>query len=295
MLRRILVVFMSLSLCWTAIACGSTTTVNQPQQTFKNNVASVPNSISDGKYPIQQATYDDATGEYSLMLLNTPSGTPPILQTANIQMARLSDEEIAQGEKSYLKVDNNQPVMYITEDFKIEYVHNVTETQTNPQTGRTETVVVRRESNFWTPFAGALAGQAIGSLLFRPQYYVPPVYQPGGVLTGYGGYGSSYSQAVDRYQDRYKAPPAAVKNRQTLRTTGSVRSTRTSDRLTKPRTGSNRATGSGVGSSTLRSSGKTRVKSSPRSSFGSSRGGFGSRSSGIRTRGFGSIGGFRRR
>ncbi len=294
MLRRILVVFMSLSLCWTAIACGSTT-VNQPQQTFKNNVASVPNSISDGKYPIQQATYDDATGEYSLMLLNTPSGTPPILQTANIQMARLSDEEIAQGEKSYLKVDNNQPVMYITEDFKIEYVHNVTETQTNPQTGRTETVVVRRESNFWTPFAGALAGQAIGSLLFRPQYYVPPVYQPGGVLTGYGGYGSSYSQAVDRYQDRYKAPPAAVKNRQTLRTTGSVRSTRTSDRLTKPRTGSNRATGSGVGSSTLRSSGKTRVKSSPRSSFGSSRGGFGSRSSGIRTRGFGSIGGFRRR
>ena len=295
MLRRILVVFMSLSLCWTAIACGSTTTVNQPQQTFKNNVASVPNSISDGKYPIQQATYDDATGEYSLMLLNTPPGTPPILQTANIQMARLSDEEIAEGEKSYLKVDNNQPVMYITEDFKIEYVHNVTETQTNPQTGRTETVVVRRESNFWTPFAGALAGQAIGSLLFRPQYYVPPVYQPGGVLTGYGGYGSSYSQAVDRYQDRYKAPPAAVKNRQTLRTTGSVRSTRTSDRLTKPRTGSNRATGSGVGSSTLRSSGKTRVKSSPRSSFGSSRGGFGSRSSGIRTRGFGSRGGFRRR
>ncbi len=294
MLRRILVVFMSLSLCWTAIACGSTT-VNQPQQEFKNNVASIPNSISDGKYPIQQATYDDATGEYSLMLLNTPPGTPPILRTANIQMARLSDEEIAQGEKSYLKVDNNQPVMYITEDFKIEYVHNVTETQTNPQTGQTETVVVRRESNFWTPFAGALAGQAIGSLLFRPQYYVPPVYQPGGVLTGYGGYGSSYSQAVDRYQERYNAPPAAVKNRQTLRTTGSVRSTRTSDRFTKPTTGSNRATGSGVGSSTLRSSGKTRAKSSPRSSFGSSRGGFGSRSSGIRTRGFGSRGGFRRR
>ena len=164
MLRRILVVFMSLSLCWTAIACGSTTAVNQAPQTFNNNVASVPDSISDGKYPIQQATYDDATGEYSLMLLNTPPGSPPILRTANIQMARLSDEEITQGEKSYLKVDNKEPVMYITEDFKIEYVHNVTETQTNPQTGQTETVVVRRESNFWTPFAGALAGQALGSL-----------------------------------------------------------------------------------------------------------------------------------
>ncbi len=288
MLRRILVIFMSLSLCWTTVGCGSTN-VNQPQQNFKNNVASVPNSISDGKYPIQQATYDDATGEYSLMLLNTPPGSPPVIRTANIQMARLSDEEIAEGEKSYLKVDNKEPVMYITEDFKIEYVHNVTETQTNPQTGQTETVVVRRESNFWTPFAGALAGQALGSLLFRPQYYVPPMYQPGGVLTGYGGYGSNYSQAVNRYQDRYNAPPAAVKNRQTLRSAGNVRNSRTSNKFNKPRTGNSRATGSGVGSSTLRGSGKTRTK--PRSGFGSSRG------SGIqRTPSFGSRrGGFRRR
>ncbi|HHP7230124.1 MAG TPA: hypothetical protein ACFCUY_04615 [Xenococcaceae cyanobacterium] len=289
MLRRLLVVFMSLSLCWTAIACGATT-VSQPQQSFNNNVASAPTSISDGKYPIQQATYDDATGEYSLMLLNTPPGNPPVLQTANLQMARLSDAEIAEGEKTYLKVDNNQPVMYLTEDFKIEYVHNVTETQTDPQTGQPQTVVVRRESNFWSPFAGALAGQALGSLLFRPQYYVPPVYQSGGILTGYGGYGSSYSQAVDRYQTRYKTPPAAVKNRQILRTTGSIRNTSTSSKFTKPRTNNNRSTGSGVGSNTLNSSGQTRTKSSPRSSFGSSRKSFGSRS-----RSFGGSRGFRRR
>ena len=110
-------------------------------------------------------------------------------------------------------------------------------------------------------------------------------------MTGYGGYGNSYSQAVDRYQERYNAPPAAVKNRQTLRTTGSLRNTRTSDRFTKPRTGNSRATGSGVGSSTLNSSGKTRTKSNPRSGFGSSRG------SGIRSRSsFRSPrGGFRRR
>lgn len=288
MLRRILVVFMSLSLCWTTVACGSTT-VSQPQQEFKNNVAAIPNSISDGKYPIQQATYDDANGEYSLMLLNTPPGTPPVLRTDNIQMARLSDEEIAEGEKSYLKVEDKQPVMYITEDFKIEYVHNVTETQTNPQTGQTETVVVRRESNFWTPFAGALAGQAIGSLLFAPRYYVPPMYQPGGFMTGYGGYGSSYSQAVSNYRDRNNAPPAAVKNRKTLRTTGSIRNVRNSNRLTKPRTGNTRATGSGVGSSTLRNSGKTRTKPSNSRGFGSSRG------ARQRTRSFGGSRGFRRR
>jgi len=66
-----------------------------------------------------------------------------------------------------LKVENGQPVLYLTEDFKIEYVHAVTETQTNPQTGQQETVVVRRRIT--SPLAGAvagnLAGQAIGSLL----------------------------------------------------------------------------------------------------------------------------------
>lgn len=275
MLRKILIVLMSFSLCWTTFACGSPT-ANQQQQTFNNNVASAPTSISDGKYPVQQATYNDASGEYSLMLLNTPPGSPPILQTANLQMARLTDEEINNGEKTYLQVDDGQPIMHLTEDFKIEYVHNVTETQTNPQTGQQETVIVRRESNFWTPFAGALAGQAIGSLLFTPQYYVPPVYQPGGFMTGYGGYGSSYSQAVDRYQDRYNQPPAAVKNRQTLRTTGSIRSntSKNSSSIRKPTSTNTRSTGSGFGSSTLRSSGSSKSRQIKRpSSFGS---GFGS-------------------
>ena len=147
MLRKFLIVLMSLSLCWTTVACGSPST-NQSQQTFNNNVASAPTSIADGKYPVQQATYDDVNGEYSLMLLNTPPGKPPILQTANLQMARLTDEEIADGGKTYLQVEDGQPVMHLTEDFKIEYVHNVTENQTNPQTGQQETVVVRRESTF---------------------------------------------------------------------------------------------------------------------------------------------------
>lgn len=279
MLRKILIVLMSLSLCWTTIACGSPTE-NKSQQTVNNNVSSAPTSIDDGKYPVQQATYNDANGEYSLMLLNTPPGKPPVLQTANLQMARLTDEEIAEGEKTYLEVEDGKPVMHLAEDFKIEYVHNVTETQTNPETGQKETVIVRRESNFWAPFAGALAGQAIGSLLFTPQYYVPPVYQPGGVLTGYGGYGSSYSQAVDRYQERYNTPPAAVQNRQTLRTTGSIRSNTASDSnsLRKPTSNNTRSTGSGFGSSTLGSSDSSKSRQINRpSSFGS---GFGSRSSG---------------
>ncbi|MGL6344123.1 MAG: hypothetical protein ACRC80_33880 [Waterburya sp.] len=272
MLRKIVILFMSLSLCWTTIGCAGSPTSTQSQPTFNNNTSTTstaPTPISDGRYPVQQATYDDVSGEYNVMLLNTPPGTPPVLQTAQLQMARISEEEAAKGEKTYLQVDNGKPVMYLTEDFRIEYVHNVTETRNDPQTGQPETVVVRRESNFWTPFAGALAGQAIGSLLFRPQYYVPPVYQPGVVMTGYGGYGTSYSQAVNRYQERYNAPPAAVRN-QRLRTTGSLRNASNKARSSFNRN-NNRATGSGVGSSTLRSSGKSGSKQFKRpSSFGSS-------------------------
>jgi len=242
---------------------------NQPSFNNNANVATAPISLSDGKYPVQQATYDDVSGEYSLMLLNTPPGSPPVLKTDKLQMARVSEEEAAQGEKAYLQIEDKQPVMYLSEDFKIEYVHNVTETRENPQTGQPQTVVVRRESSFWTPFAGAIAGQMVANALFRPQYYVPPVYS-GGLMTGYGGYGGSYSQAVNRYQERYNAPPAAVKNRQTLRTTGSVRNT-ANNKARKTLKNKSRATGSGVGSNTLRTSGSNKSRQIKRpSSFGSS-------------------------
>ena len=285
MLRKILIVLMSLSLCWTTIGCAGASTSMQSQPTFNNNanVASAPISISDGKYPVQQATYDDASGEYSLMLLNTLAGSSPVLRTTQLQMARLDDDVIAHGEKTYVQITNGQPTMYLTEDFRIEYVHNVTETSSDPQTGQTQTVVVSRESNFWTPFAGVIAGQMVANMLFTPQYYVPPMYSPGSVLTGYGGYGNSYSQAVNNYQQRYNEPPAAVKNRRTLRTTGNIRNTtsRNSNKFGNPSNKSSRATGSGFGSSNLRSSGTSRSKQFKRSS------GFGS-SSGMRSRGFSS-------
>jgi hypothetical protein len=273
MIRKIAILLISLSLCWTTFACGSPNST-QPQQN-QNTTSTAPTQLQQGRYPVQQATYDDVNGEYTLMLLNTPSGTPPVVRTTDLQMARLTDEEIAAGEKTYLSVEDGQAVMHLTEDFRIEYIHNVTETQPNPQTGQPETVIVRQQSSFWSPFAGALAGQAVGSLLFRPQYYVPPVYQPGGVMTGFGGYGNTYSQAVNRYQERHQAPPPVEKNRQALRTTGRLRrspnaSSSTPVRTT-PQTGT-RATGSGVGSSNVRQSDQsrpTKTKKRP-SSFGSS-------------------------
>jgi len=284
LLRKFTVVVLAFSLCITTVACGggeqTTTTGRNVSQT------STATKLSDGQYQVQQGTYDDATGEYTLFLLNS---TPPTFTTENLQMARLTDEEIKEGKKSYLKVENGQPALYLTEDFKIEYVHNVTQTQTNPQTGQQETVIVRRENSFWSPFAGSLAGsiagQAIGSMLFRPQYYVPPVYQPGGVLTGFGGYGSSYDQAVNSYRSRYNAPPAAVRNRTAFRTTGNIRRTYPSGSTVRnaPRTTTGtRTTGSGYGGGNLD---RSRIPSTTRRSSGSR---FGSGRSPSRSTGFGS-------
>jgi len=277
MLRKLTVYLMALTFLGTATACGSPTpqrpTNPGANRNNVNTVRSAPNNnLAQGQYSVQQATYDDANGEYSLMLLNTPPGSPPVYRTTDLQMARLTDEEISAGKKSYLSLENNQAVLHLTEDFKIEYVHNVTETVNNPQTGQPQTVVVRQQSGFWAPFAGAIAGQAIGSLLFRPQYYMPPVYQPG-IMRGYGGYGNTYGQAVNQYQTRYRTPPPAVRNRQVLRTTGRLRSPTSNVPLRNPAPpNANRSTGSGYGGSTLRRSPNSNSRQQRRSpSFGSGR------------------------
>lgn len=255
MLRKFTVVCLALTLCLTTVACGGENQTNSAKPDISQTAT--PTKLNDGQYQVQQATYNDANGEYTLFLLNN---NPPSFATEKLQMARLTDEEIKAGKKTYLKVENGQPALYLTEDFKLEYVHNVTETKTNPQTGQKETVIVRQESNFWTPFAASLAGnvagQAIGSMLFRPQYYVPPVYQPGGVMTGYGGYGSSYDSAVSNYRSRYNEPPAAVRNRTTFRTTGNIRNS-SSGRATTNNNPTGRASGSGFGGSNLRPSGNS--------------------------------------
>ncbi|MBN3908245.1 MAG: hypothetical protein HWQ35_17385 [Nostoc sp. NMS1] len=286
--RKFTAVFLALSLCVTTVACGGG---NETTPSAKNvSQTSTNTKLSDGEYKIQQATYDDATGEYSLFLLNN---NPPTFATENLQMARLTDDEIKEGKKTYLKVEKGQPILYLTEDFKIEYVHNVTENKTNPQTGQQETVVVRRENNFWAPFAGSvagsLAGQAIGSMLFRPQYYVPPVYQSGRGLSGFGGYGGSYGQAVQNYQTRYNAPPAAVTNRTAFRNTGTIRRSYPGNsnvrNVPRSTTGNNRPSGSGFGGSTLRPSGNSSTtRRNSGSGFGSGRSTAPRRSSGFGSR-----------
>lgn len=270
-LRQFLIYTVVLTLTITTVSCGSTSSNQASSSSNPTTQAAAPsqNRLSNGQYPVQQVTYNDADGEYTVMLLNTKPGETSAYRTTNLQMAQLTEEEVSKGQQSYLSLENNQASMHIQKDFKIDYVHNVTEEQANPQTGQTERVIVRQESSFWSPFAGALAGQVVGNLLFRPQYYVPPIYQSGGIF-GYGGYGSSYNQAVTVYQQRYKAPPVAVRNRQTVRSTSTLRrpTTSTQRRTTTGSGTRDRSTGSGYGTNTLRRS-NSPSQSRPKNSFGS--------------------------
>jgi hypothetical protein len=292
MLRKLIIIFMAISVGLTAVSCGSSDTskTNSSPTSSLTTTKNAGTKLADGKYPIQKATYSDGNGEYALMLLNTPAGAQPVYRNTNMQMARLTDEEVTAKEAAYLKLENGQPSMHIPADFNIEYIRNVSEEKTNAQTGQKETVVSQQGGSFWSPFAGSLAGslagQAIGNALFRPQYYVPPVYNSGG-MRGHGGYGNTYDRAVGNYQSRYNQAPAAVQNRTTMRTTGRLNSGGFGSGKASPqvRTDSNRSSGSGFGTNRLNTSDnyRSRMNSGSNSrSFGSSgarrsSSGFGSR------------------
>ena len=128
MLRKFTVFCLALTLCLTTVACGGENQANSVKPDVSKTAT--PTKLNDGEYQVQQGTYNDANGEYTLFLLNN---NPPSFATEKLQMARLTEEEIKAGKKTYLKVENGQPALYLTEDFKLEYVHNVTETKTNPQ------------------------------------------------------------------------------------------------------------------------------------------------------------------
>lgn len=289
MSRKILALFLSLCLCFSTTACTtSNTSTGGTKASFVDNTNIPKNNIPDGQYEVLQASFDDLDGQYTLMLLNTPPGSNSVYRTNNLRMARLTDEQIQKGQKTYVEIRGDEATMYLTPDFKIEYIHNETQTVTNPETGKQETVIVRQQSGFWAPFAGALAGQMLGNLLFTPQYYIPPAYSPGVPLTGFGGYGSTYDMAVERYRSQYNSIPLVEKNRQVFRTAGTIKNSPGSG-ITRVRPDGTKATGSGFGASNLKTSGSSsRLRQPSSSSFGSSRsgayrvtprrsGGFGSR------------------
>ncbi len=223
-----------------------------PEMSQNSTTQASQKMLPSGTYDVQSVSYIDVDGNYEIFLLNPPAGSRSAFSSSQVKMARISDQAITQGKKSYLEVKDNVPTLYLTPDFQIAYTHSETQEQVNQNTGQRETVVVRQESSFWTPFLASMAGSAIGNSLFAPRYYVPPVYAPGRMM-GYGGYGATPGLATQSYQQRYGSLPPATR----LSTSGSVlrRSPSSSSSYS-------RSTGFGSGSSRLR----TNTYSAPRSS-----------------------------
>ncbi|MGD1851186.1 MAG: hypothetical protein ACFCBU_11465 [Cyanophyceae cyanobacterium] len=64
--------------------------------------------LPTGEYPVQQVTYDDSDGSYGFMILNAPQGAAPFFNTDDLQLARLTDEAIAEGKGPHLNHDGEK-------------------------------------------------------------------------------------------------------------------------------------------------------------------------------------------
>lgn len=208
--------------------------------------------LPTGRYDVQSVSYDDASGAYRLFVVGAPAGTPPAYTTTALRMARLTDEQLAAGEKMHLLVDAEGPVLWLGPEDKIEYTHNVVEDRGG------EPVVVRQETSAWSPFMAGMTGAMIGNMLFSPSYYYPPPYSRG-VMGGFGGSGRTLTDAQASYAQRHGAPPQASR----LSKSGYSK---------MPSASSLRSTGSGAGGSRLKSA-PTTSRPKPSGGFG----GFGGR------------------
>jgi hypothetical protein len=293
MRQTIALVSLSLVLASTAACLGSSEPPPEPAQ----KVVDTP-PLPAGSYEIQSISYDDADGAYRVFLVNPPPGRPPVVVATSLQMARLTDAEVAAG-KTSARLDVDQPappegapaatpptapadgaaaapaegaaaaaaapapavagpvvsgaVARLPQSFAIQYTHNVVEERNG------QPVVIRQESSTWSPFMSAMAGVAIGNMLFGPRYYFPPPYM-GGAMTGFGGTGATPAAAAQSYTQQHGKAPQATK----LSQSG----------YAKAPSSSLKSTGSGAGSSRLKQPTSSPIKA-PKRSFGG--GGFGRR------------------
>lgn len=231
--------------------------LKEPEQLEKARPVTESPALPPGNYVVQSLSYDDADGAYRAFLLEAPPALKGPFTTTSLRMARLTDEEIAAGLGTHLSVDAEGTTAKLTPEFAIQYTHNVTEDIVDPQSGRTETVVVRQESSTWSPFMGMMAGMAISNMLFSPMYHYPPPYMRGSALMGSGGYGPTRVDAQRSFQSNHGSLPQSAK----LSQSG----------FSKKPSASMKSTGSGAGSSRMAK--PTTSTPKPRSGFGSGFGG----------------------
>jgi hypothetical protein len=194
-----------MALSWSSAPGGQT-----PATTAPAAQRAVRPALPDGTYDVQSVSYDDATGAFRVLVLGTPPGVRPVLESDAVKMARLPDDAVGQGVRARLVVEGGQPVVFLAPGFQVAYTHAVTTDRVDPSTGQRETVVVSRESSSWTPFMASMAGSMVAHAMFTPQYVLPPAYAPGG-LAGVGGYGSTPAAAAQSFQQRTGQLPTSAR------------------------------------------------------------------------------------
>lgn len=217
-----------------ALLFGATACLQSAQEEPLEKVEPVKESppLPPGQYGVQNISYDDASGLYSMFLLDTPPGTPAQYQTQELRLAQLSEEEVAAGKKAHIVVDAEGPVAKIPADYQIAFTHNVVEEKGG------QPVVVQQHSSMWSPFMMGMTGAMVGQMLFSPRYYYPPPYAGGGVMGGFGGAGTTRALASSDYVSKQGAVPQSTR----LSKSG----------YSKAPSAGLKSTGSGAGSSRLK-------------------------------------------
>ncbi|MBX9703700.1 MAG: hypothetical protein K2X39_06060 [Silvanigrellaceae bacterium] len=169
--------------------------------------------LPSGKYPVQSVTHNTSVGHYEIFLLDTPTCVSSPARFEQVKLARLNSEE----NKPVARLDyiqNEDPTLFLTENFKIDLIGMVSENGQPP----------REESSAWMPFlagaaGAAVAGMAMNALFNKPQYYMPPPQKPGSAYSrGFGSQGETYKSAVNNYQKKFNAMPPSAQNSGKIKT-----------------------------------------------------------------------------
>ena len=109
--------------------------------------------VPDGKYPVQDATFNKTKGTYELLLLGTPSCWKQPATVSDIELGRIDESE---NEKAVLKfVGGKATNLLIAKDYTLKTVETIVENGKEKVT----------ESSSWAPFLSGAAGGLVGGVV----------------------------------------------------------------------------------------------------------------------------------
>jgi len=127
-----------------------TPTAPSEQQASTREPVSTQCPMPAGKYDLQSVTFHNGKGEYELFVLGVAACVKQPVSLERVQLARIEAADKKSMAKLVVASGGEDPVLQLTEDFKIEMINAVVE---NGQ-------VVKEETSSWMPFLAGAAGAA---------------------------------------------------------------------------------------------------------------------------------------